>query len=110
MIRAEPSPINMLHWKIGEEMKTTVHIQNHEHLRCKTEISKISILLGNNKASQTYCWREFCDSGNNEPNDTLVNIKCINGSLTQPTRNAMPHLFPEEVPELIRTSTTTAKA
>ena len=30
-----------------------------------------------NKASQTYCLREFCDGGNSEPNDTLKNIKCI---------------------------------
>jgi hypothetical protein len=75
----------MLHWKIGEEMKTTVQIQNHEHLRCETEIS---ILLGYNKASQTYRWRELCDSGNNEPNDTLMNVKCISGSITQPTKTA----------------------
>jgi hypothetical protein len=85
MIRAEPSPINILHWKIGEEMKTTVHIQNHEQLRCETEISKKSILLG---YSQTYRRREFCDSGNNEPNDTLMNVKCISGSITRPTRAA----------------------
>jgi hypothetical protein len=69
-------------------MKTTVHIQNHEYLGCKTEISKKSILLGYNEAGQTYHWREFCDSGNNEPNDTLMNVKCISGSITQSTRTA----------------------
>ena len=34
-----------------------------------------SILLEYNKASQTYHWREFCGSGNDEPNDTLMNVK-----------------------------------
>ena len=67
-------------------MKTTVHIQNHEHLRRKTEISKKGILLGYNKV--TYRWREFCDSGNNEPNDTLMSVKCISESITQPTKTA----------------------
>ena len=43
MVRAEPSPINMLQWKIGEEMKTTIQIQSHEQLRCKTEISKTNV-------------------------------------------------------------------
>jgi hypothetical protein len=88
IIRTEPSPINMLHWKIGEKMTTTIHVQNHEHLRYKTKDKQIkSILLSYNKASQSYCWREFCNSGNNEPNDTLMNVKC-SGSITQPTRTA----------------------
>jgi hypothetical protein len=78
----------MLHWKIGEEMKTTVHIHNRQQLRCKTEMSKKGILLGYNKASQTYRWRKFYDSGNNEPNDTLMNVKYISGSITQPTKTA----------------------
>jgi hypothetical protein len=52
MNRAEPSPINMLHWKIGEETKTTVHIQNHQHLQFKTEISKKEYYSGTVKLAR----------------------------------------------------------
>jgi hypothetical protein len=69
-------------------MKATVHIHNSQQLRCKAEMSKKGILLGYNKASQTYRWKEICDSGNNEPNDTLMNVKSISGSITQPTNTA----------------------
>jgi len=61
-----------------------------------------------NKASQTHRLREFCNSGNNEPNDTLMNVKCISGLITREL--SMSHLFPEEVPELKGASTTTAEA
>lgn len=71
----------MLQWKIGEEMKTTTQIQSHEQLRCKIEISKTNVYysVSIKVARQTYRWRDFCDSGNNEPNDTLMVVKCISG-------------------------------
>jgi len=49
---------------------------------------KKSILLGYNKAGRTYHWSEFCNNSSNEPHDTLMNVKCISGSIKQSTRTA----------------------
>jgi hypothetical protein len=34
------------------------------------------------KASQTYHLQEFCDGGNEKPNDALTKVKWISGSTT----------------------------
>jgi hypothetical protein len=68
----------MLHYEMGEETKTTVHIQKKEQLRCKMVMSKETPHVHNmynNIASRAYHLREFCGGGNGEPNDTLKNIK-----------------------------------
>ena len=46
----------------------------------------------NNKANQAYRLRDFCDGGNNEPNDTLKNVECSETTTSRPTRtgNAPP--------------------
>jgi hypothetical protein len=46
----------------------------------------------NNEASRAYHLREFCGGGNNEPNDTLKNVKCskVTTSGLIRTSNALP--------------------
>jgi hypothetical protein len=90
-------------------MKTTVYIQNHEHLRRKTGISWKKHM--HNKVSQAYHLREFCDGGNSHPNATLKKIKChvsVDQQYHSKLELLLSHLFPNETPKLERTATTTA--